>query len=861
MSSFLTSLYFWTLRPLCGDSGQLLSVHSYHDKGTETDDLSVELRRQWAEGRGITWTPRNKRPDKLRDAIRDSEELLASHRVIHVYWRSPTVCQVILQNGAILHYGLTSHSGDVDRLVIDRTLVGRVGGQSEILFDGVLSNNGSLIVLSFLEKPRIALVYVSQRKSSAPTGIVTERIEKLSTHGDIRVNYIDLPPASSARRTERHVSVNKAADLLAVWWPISAEDAWPWAGLSKVPEKRVNASNLLLFSLSSKVELIWHTRTDASPVDIQFSARETYHLLTVEGGAATGDAGTCSVDMCVYEFSSSHKVEKVLSNKVDLPGTLLAHALNNDESRLACACNNGQLVLHDTSSQRPKVLSRSLAMSQASIIRWHPSDTVLLVASAKGDLQIFDLALSLVFMQLHSEVGYQQEVLDAAAFLQGPARLSMCSWSTPFSDTTSSVTMETVMGPSSHQNLLLVFDRGPLCNVCFQLGVISRGLLGPLQLMSEYISHRQIPAAIALLQHIDWNRQAKTAFIAMTMVVDHLLRVPLSAESEAFMEEALGSFLAPPRPLVQSIQMQYRNRINNLVRRFFHQLVRYRKYEKAFLLAEDIGARDLFMDLHFLAVDGGERSLAELAKHRAENVDSDEIDSASLGSLEGVEVDSDLSSSTHSRAASDIAEVTGVMAMTPGYGGGASADSDGAIQVDVSSESEREFENLFDDPDGDEEDLFDKDTGDVADALGSVEGLAESELTLRATGASASNVRDERFAGGAQQHQHQQLTSPLMSLTHPDDELSSSNTPDAAQPQHFPFHAGLGTPSALHIGDDAHSHSSRPSSGRGSVRGSPSVVPRHRSRPATPSSSTLGPPSPASPRKQKDVKVVNVGLV
>ena len=32
-------------------------------------------------------------------------------------------------------------------------------------------------------------------------------------------------------------------------------------------------------------------------------------------------------------------------------------------------------------------------------------------------------------------------------------------------------------------------------------------------------------------------------------------------------------------------------------------------------------------DLHFLAVDGGERSLAELAKHRAENVDSDEIDS------------------------------------------------------------------------------------------------------------------------------------------------------------------------------------------------------------------------------------------
>ena len=55
---------------------------------------------------------------------------------------------------------------------------------------GVQSPNGSLIVLSFLEKPRISLVYISQRRSGVPSGVTSERLEKLSAHGDIRVSRL-----------------------------------------------------------------------------------------------------------------------------------------------------------------------------------------------------------------------------------------------------------------------------------------------------------------------------------------------------------------------------------------------------------------------------------------------------------------------------------------------------------------------------------------------------------------------------------------------------------------------------------------------------------------------------------------------
>ena len=46
-----------------------------------------------------------------------------------------------------------------------------------------------------------------------------------------------------------------------------------------------------------------------------------------------------------------------------------------------------------------------------------------------------------------------------------------------------------------------------------------------------------------------------------------------------------------------------------------------RRFEKAFLLAVDIGSHDLFMDIHYLALDKGNTGLAEVAKNKADELD------------------------------------------------------------------------------------------------------------------------------------------------------------------------------------------------------------------------------------------------
>ncbi|ELU00027.1 hypothetical protein CAPTEDRAFT_109989, partial [Capitella teleta] len=50
----------------------------------------------------------------------------------------------------------------------------------------------------------------------------------------------------------------------------------------------------------------------------------------------------------------------------------------------------------------------------------------------------------------------------------------------------------------------------------------------------------------------------------------------------------------------------------------------FTRFEKAYLLAVDIGSRDLFMDLHHVARDKGEQALAEVSLRKANqlNVDS-----------------------------------------------------------------------------------------------------------------------------------------------------------------------------------------------------------------------------------------------
>ncbi|KAM7325983.1 hypothetical protein ACRRTK_014461 [Alexandromys fortis] len=199
--------------------------------------------------------------------------------------------------------------------------------------------------------------------------------------------------------------------------------------------------------------------------------------------------------------------------------------------------------------------------------------------------------------------------------------------------------------------------------------ILTRGQLGLVDLILQYLHCDEVNEAINILSSMSWDSLGQQCFISMSAIVNHLLRQRLTPEREAQLEASLGTFYAPTRPLLDTTVLEYRDPISKYARRFFHHLLRYRRFEKAFLLAVDIGARDLFMrhhqrkapeslktmlfalasaggeqvkeykdeggdvsgkqaaetrgaqDIHYLALDVGERALAEAARRRACDID------------------------------------------------------------------------------------------------------------------------------------------------------------------------------------------------------------------------------------------------
>ncbi|XP_022251577.1 uncharacterized protein LOC111087827 [Limulus polyphemus] len=90
---------------------------------------------------------------------------------------------------------------------------------------------------------------------------------------------------------------------------------------------------------------------------------------------------------------------------------------------------------------------------------------------------------------------------------------------------------------------------------------------------------------------------------------------------EVQLEAALGSFYGPNEPLPEVVILEYRDQVGHLARRFFHHLLRYQRFEKAFLLAVDLDCQDLFLDLHYVAEMKGEMALAEVALQHADHLD------------------------------------------------------------------------------------------------------------------------------------------------------------------------------------------------------------------------------------------------
>lgn len=613
-------VHLWTLRNQTLVPDRNTGIFTYHEKndpGSEGEHIYWEEKLQYTESRDATWTPKNKRPERLRDTLKEVEDTLATYRILRSKWLTRQYVQLYLANGSVVSLVVSLHTGDIDRILFDKTLVGKLSGENPT--DVLITDQ--YLVYAYPDRPKLDFVCFTKR----PPIDSVRKLEKISSY-EPKISQTELP-GPVGRKLKRQLVNNMHCDQVITWWPTASEEAWPW---SPMTGDRERANLVLLVVNQTRLDIVTYTRTESDPLCISFSMCQPHLIQTIEQAPAGG--GEVMTDICTYDSTRS-KVMRQTVTSMTLKSRVICQSRNANEDRLLLSCEDGSLVLFDENN---KLTQMTTAAFVASSVIWHPSGTVFVAGSRKGELQVFDMALSSLFFQLVTDNPGPKPTLELAHYFRSPPLLDCLKWSPV-------VENQEVIAECT-DCLLLVFDRGPVGVLQLQLGVISQGHLGPLHLLNQYIKHQQLDEAVNLLGAQNWHTEGQLCYACLSTIVTHLLKQPLNPDREAQLEAALGTFYAPAKPLSEVTVLEYRDPISRLARRFFHQLLRFSRFDKAFLLAVDIGSRDLFMDIHYLARDKGETALAEVARQKADQIETESIGSESVdgyeeGSSEEIEED------------------------------------------------------------------------------------------------------------------------------------------------------------------------------------------------------------------------------
>lgn len=619
MAFCLAELHLWSTRSSLQVNDTDIGTYQFYDKGEPAGLLEHHYYNEklhFCEARGYSWIPRNRRPEKLRDSLRELEELLLTNTCVRTRWKNKQCCQMMLSSGIVVT--LTLNGPQLEQVCVDRTLVGRLPANT--VTDAVLSDR--LILLSFLEQSQICAVYINKKnQNSSEAG---RKTEKLSS-SEIKVMCMEV--SGQGRRLHRRVALNRLQDVALCWWnqDASGEELWPWSPTN------AHRNNLVLLSCSATdgLKVLNSIRSDANPLDCRFSLLQPYQLLTVEFPTGSqGSAEGSQADTCVYECARG-RLHRLSVTRIPLPSQPICCCRHPSETMLLLALKDSSLVLYD---QRRGISLLASCPVPPSLLAWHPSGAVVIVGGGQEELMCFDVGLAPLGMALIAEEVTSAATLQLAHHLRCSGGLEGLQWGSGLDGS-----------PEGTDTLMLAFHGGPLAALRFRLGTLFGGQMGPEELLQQRLRCGQVREALGILEAMDFNTTGDESYRGLSSIMNYLLRLPLNAERESQLEAALGVFYAAPAPLCEPVILEYRDPISKYARRFFHHLLRHQRFEKAFLLAVDLENRDLFMDLHYVASDKGEVVLADVAKRKANEIEA--------------QVDADAVSGTNSEHASSLREV------------------------------------------------------------------------------------------------------------------------------------------------------------------------------------------------------------
>ncbi|KAK3928665.1 WD repeat-containing and planar cell polarity effector protein fritz [Frankliniella fusca] len=611
MLSLLSEVHFWTLRDDITISNSDFGAFRFYDKKNNEDTTSFEGKKSYAEKRGHVWAPQNKRPIRLKDNVKELEEHLSQQRVVLCQWRECGLLQIMFSSGLFVNVVVNIFTGDPLSITFDKFLVGKL--LSDYVTDVVLTK--SHLICSYNDS-QLSLVYFSK-----PT--LKRSFPKSFSRLDSRLQTIELA-GPAGRRLERKLVCNVSGDMFVVWWHSSHDEVYPWSPVVKDEDR----ANVLVYGVSGlKVELLCHHRSEFELLSVLFSQIHSNIVRSVEQKVSRN--GEVTVECSSYQISKGN-MQKSSAASIALPTHVCCHSFSPLQDKLLLGCIDGSLALYDEALGVTQTVKVAFIPS---IVSWHPDGGLFVIANERCQLQVLDASLAVLKQQLLSEDVAPANLLDITSYFRVQPTLQNVKWN---KKAETGYYAEKFVMPDCL--LLLLFERGPLSTLRFVGG---GGLLGDIHgsggftvdsLVAQYLWSNQVEKAINLLSTLNWDIAGNTCLSSLQRIVNHLFKQPLTPHHEALIQSVLGCFHMPIRPMCPATIDEFKAPVRDLTRRFFHLLLRYKLFEKAFRLAIDLMDCDLFMDIYFSAKHSGMLDIADAALKKAQELDTNSLISSSSGS-------------------------------------------------------------------------------------------------------------------------------------------------------------------------------------------------------------------------------------
>lgn len=611
MLSLLSEVHFWTLREDISISNSDFGAFRYYDKKSNDDSTSYEGKKSYAEKRGHVWVPQNKRPVRLKENIKELEEHLSQQRIVLCQWRDCSLLQLMFSSGLFVNVTVNIFTGDPISITFDKFLVGKLLSDyvADVVFTKshlICSYNDSQLTLIYFAKPTL--------KRSSP---------KSFSRLDPRIHSVDLA-GPTGRRLERKLACNVSGDMVVVWWHSSHDEVYPWSPVVKDQDR----ANVLVYGISGlKADLLCHHRSEFDLLSISFSQIHSNIVRLVEQKVSRN--GDVTVESSSYQVSRGSML-RTSAASISLPTHVCCHSFSPLQDKLLLGCIDGSLVLYDEALGVTHIVKAAFIPAT---ISWHPDGGIFVIANERCQFQILDAALATLKQQLLSEDVTESNLLDITSYFRIQPTLRTMKWNKK-----AETNYYGEKFAVSDCLLLLLFERGPIASLRYVGG---GGLSGDIHsaggftfdsLVMQYLWSNNVDKAINLLSTLNWDIAGSTCLSCLQRIVNHLFKLPMNPDLEVQIQTALGCFHMPIRPMCPTTVDEFKAPVRDLTRRFFHHLLRYKLFEKAFRLAIDLMDRDLFMDIYYSAKRTGQIDVAEAAFKKAEQLDTSSYASSTSGS-------------------------------------------------------------------------------------------------------------------------------------------------------------------------------------------------------------------------------------